>query len=61
MLRCGCGTFHLNLGAMTLHLNEDELVLLAHTIHRTVERHPHVMARIMNDLPPTERPQEARE
>jgi len=50
VMRCACGKYHLTLGAVTLNLSEDELVLVARTIHAMAGRHPELRAKLEASL-----------
>jgi hypothetical protein len=45
--RCHHGGYHLSIGNVTLHLNENELVLVARCVYAMAERNPDLSAKLV--------------
>ncbi len=47
--RCGHGTYHLSIGATTLHLSEDEVSMIVAAVNQAAFRQPTLMGKLLLD------------
>ena len=50
LMRCGCGTYDMTIGPVTLHLLEEELLLMVRTTWKMAERSPALRAKLIAQL-----------